>query len=53
MMGELVGYGVLRECHQGYKIGPLFADDEDVADSLFRCPLWPCSTGCAGLPGYT
>ena len=24
------------ECHQGYKIGPLFADDEDVADSLFR-----------------
>ncbi len=34
--GELEGYGVLRECHQGYKIGPLFADDEDVADSLFR-----------------
>ncbi|MDQ1261284.1 MAG: Acetyltransferase family protein [Euryarchaeota archaeon] len=34
--GELGGYGVLRQCHQGYKIGPLFADDEDVAQSLFR-----------------
>jgi len=34
--GDLAGYGVLRECYQGYKIGPLFADDEDVADSLFR-----------------
>jgi hypothetical protein len=36
--GELEGYGVLRECHQGYKIGPLFADDENTADSLF-CAL--------------
>lgn len=33
--GELVGYGVLRECNQGYKIGPLFADNEKVADALF------------------
>ena len=33
--GELVGYGVLRECHQGYKIGPLFANDKKVADVLF------------------
>ena len=34
--GELGGYGLLRQCHLGYKIGPLFADDEDVAESLFR-----------------
>ena len=34
--GELVGYGVLRECHQGHKIGPLFANNKKVADSLFR-----------------
>ncbi len=34
--GELGGYGLLRHCHLGYMIGPLFADDEDVADSLFR-----------------
>ncbi len=33
---ELVGYGVLRRCYQGYKIGPLFADDEKAADALFR-----------------
>ena len=33
--GELVGYGVLRECHQGHKIGPLFANDKKVADALF------------------
>lgn len=35
---ELVGYGVLRRCHQGYKIGPLFADSANIADSLF-CAL--------------
>lgn len=33
--GDLVGYGVLRECYQGYKIGPLFADNEKIADALF------------------
>jgi hypothetical protein len=32
--GQLAGYGVLRECRVGAKIGPLFADDEDVADTL-------------------
>jgi GNAT superfamily N-acetyltransferase len=34
--GRLGGYGLLRQCHLGYKIGPLFADDEDIAESLFR-----------------
>lgn len=33
--GEIEGYGVLRKCHIGYKIGPLFADNEGVADRLF------------------
>jgi GNAT superfamily N-acetyltransferase len=33
--GRLAGYGVLRPCRQGFKIGPLFADDEQVADDLF------------------
>ncbi len=32
---QLAGYGVLRPCRQGYKIGPLFADDDAVADELF------------------
>jgi Acetyltransferase (GNAT) domain len=29
------GYGVLRACHEGFKVGPLFADDEETADRLF------------------
>jgi GNAT superfamily N-acetyltransferase len=33
--GRLAGYGLLRQCHTGYKIGPLFADDAVVAESLF------------------
>ncbi len=31
----LRGYGVLRACREGFKIGPLFADDEETADRLF------------------
>ena len=33
---RLAGYGVLRACHEGYKIGPLFADDPQIADMLFQ-----------------
>jgi GNAT superfamily N-acetyltransferase len=33
--GRLRGYGVLRKCRQGYKIGPLFADDGVKAEKLF------------------
>lgn len=32
---KLKGYGVLRPCRSGYKIGPLFADDPHLAESLF------------------
>ncbi len=32
---NLVGYGVLRPCQQGYKIGPLFADSPLFAEDLF------------------
>ncbi|MEX0272043.1 GNAT family N-acetyltransferase [Leptolyngbyaceae cyanobacterium UHCC 1019] len=31
----LAGYGVLRACHRGYKIGPLFADQPTFAEALF------------------
>ena len=34
--GRVAGYGVVRRCHAGCKIGPLFADDADVATGLFR-----------------
>ena len=32
--GTLAGYGVIRPCREGYKIGPLFADDESAAEAL-------------------
>jgi Acetyltransferase (GNAT) domain len=32
---RLRGYGVLRDCREGFKIGPLFADDGETADRLF------------------
>ena len=32
---NLAGYGVLRPCQQGYKIGPLFADTPKFAEILF------------------
>ena len=33
---RFVGYGVLRPCRQGFKIGPLFAETLEIADRLFR-----------------
>lgn len=37
----IAGYGVIRRCRFGYKIGPLFADDAAIAEALFT-----------GLQGY-
>ncbi len=33
--GKLEGYGVIRKCRIGYKIGPLFANNPESAESLF------------------
>jgi GNAT superfamily N-acetyltransferase len=33
--GRLHGYGVMRPCRAGWKIGPLFADGESIADALY------------------
>lgn len=33
---NLVGYGMIRKCVTGYKIGPLFADDEIIAENIFK-----------------
>lgn len=46
---ELTGYGVIRQCHHGYKIGPLFADDERAAEALFRAL---CGHAPRGLPVF-
>ncbi|WPL16525.1 Acetyltransferase (GNAT) family protein [Thiorhodovibrio winogradskyi] len=34
--GDLRGFGVARRCREGYKIGPLFADNGKIADALLR-----------------
>jgi GNAT superfamily N-acetyltransferase len=37
--GRIVGYGVVRRCRDGAKIGPLFADGPDVAEQLVSALL--------------
>ena len=34
--GRITGYGVIRSCYNGCKIGPLFADDVKTAERLFE-----------------
>jgi hypothetical protein len=31
---EISGYAVMRQCREGWKVGPIFAENEDVAASL-------------------
>lgn len=33
---KLMGYGMVRKCRTGYKVGPLFADTAKIADELFQ-----------------
>ncbi|MEZ0275793.1 MAG: GNAT family N-acetyltransferase, partial [Roseimicrobium sp.] len=33
---QVQGYGVIRRCYRGWKIGPLFAQDAQTAENLFR-----------------
>jgi len=37
--GRIAGYGVIRRCHRGCKIGPLFADDAGIAEELMLALL--------------
>ena len=39
------GYSLIRECGIGYKIGPLFADTPDIAESLFSALSAKASAG--------
>jgi GNAT superfamily N-acetyltransferase len=32
---RIQGYGSIRKCRRGYKIGPLFADTPEIADAIF------------------
>lgn len=44
--GRLAGYGVVRSCREGCKIGPLFADDSAAASALY----WHLAGYAAGGP---
>ncbi len=37
--GRLAGYGVIRPCVEGMKIGPLFADGPEIADAILHSLL--------------
>ena len=37
--GTILGYGILRKCFTGYRIGPLFADDEIIAREILEALL--------------
>jgi GNAT superfamily N-acetyltransferase len=41
--GRLKGWGVIRPCRTGHKIGPLVADDREAADAILQALL-----ACAG-----
>lgn len=34
--GKVRGYGAIRSCRRGHKIGPLFADNAGIAERLFQ-----------------
>jgi len=34
--GQMVGYGVIRQCHEGWKVGPLFAGNVADAETILR-----------------
>ena len=46
MAGSLRGYGFLRPCLNGYKFGPVFANDASTARALLRDLM-------ARVPGQT
>jgi hypothetical protein len=50
--GRLAGYGVVRPCCQGSKIGPLFADDDDAAHALFHGLCQAAPSSAKGGPVY-
>lgn len=43
------GYGTVRACREGFKIGPLFADDAQIAAAILEALLSPCSGAEATL----
>lgn len=36
---EIIGYGMIRKCRKGFKIGPLFAENADIAEEILLALL--------------
>lgn len=52
--GEFSGFGTIRQCREGYKIGPLFCKNVDAAAALFNALIEttePGSTVSIDVPG--
>ena len=47
---SICGYGSVRQCREGYKIGPLFADTPEIAERLFSGAR---RAGSDGAPIYS
>ncbi|MDP4025494.1 GNAT family N-acetyltransferase [Methylobacterium sp. NEAU 140] len=43
--GRIAGYGVVRPAREGHRIGPLFAEREDLAEALFTALSATCAPG--------
>lgn len=43
--GRVRGYGTVRLCHDGWKVGPLLADSAEVAASLLAALVGPVAPG--------
>jgi ribosomal protein S18 acetylase RimI-like enzyme len=43
--GKLTGWGVIRPCRTGHKIGPLVADDRDAAEAILQVLLASAGNG--------
>jgi ribosomal protein S18 acetylase RimI-like enzyme len=47
--GRICGYGVIRPCHAGFKIGPLFAERPLVAEQLLLAMMQMANGECVNI----
>lgn len=46
VQGEIQGYGCIRKCFSGYKIDPLFAENPQIAELLFKSLCCSLESNC-------
>ncbi|MCX5682040.1 MAG: GNAT family N-acetyltransferase [Candidatus Omnitrophica bacterium] len=42
---KILGYGVIRKCFKGHKIGPLFSDNSEIAETIFNALIGSVGAG--------